>query len=373
MKRTGYYPYRPAFPYVEGYEVVGDVDAIGDGVSGFAFGQRVCALTVYGAWAEYFTRDADDFVSVPQGLDDAEVVALILNYATAYQMIHRIAAMKPRQTALVTGANGGVGTALLELLRSHDVRVLGLVSRKHFDLVRNLGGEPIESRTTPVEIAVHEVLPGGVDVAFDGLGGARTRECIRAVRRGGLVVGYGFVAAQGIIGTLRGVASLYLGARVAWRRGAFYGITALYRKDKHPFKEDLPKLFELLAAQRIQPRIAARLPSSRVARPNAFLKREALLARSSCCVDPSGVRRRELEYVESGPPALLRPHAHVDVNVSSRAWDPTAIQGIGTDALSIGGCIEDPTARARRAQTFPRSGGGRLRAAPSSPASQLGV
>jgi NADPH:quinone reductase len=125
------------------------------------------------------------------------VIALILNYVTAHQMIHRFATMQPRQTALVTGANGGVGTALLELLRAHEVRALGLVSRKHFDLIKSLGGEPIESRTKSVEIAVHEVLPGGVDVAFDGLGGPRTRECIRALRRGGLVVGYGFMAAQG--------------------------------------------------------------------------------------------------------------------------------------------------------------------------------
>jgi NADPH:quinone reductase len=53
--------------HVEGYEVVGDVDAIGEGVAGFALGQRVCALTVYGAWAEYLTRDAEDFVPVPRG------------------------------------------------------------------------------------------------------------------------------------------------------------------------------------------------------------------------------------------------------------------------------------------------------------------
>jgi len=217
-------------------------------------------LTVYGAWAEYLTREAEDFVPVPQGLDDAEVVALILNYVTAYQMIHRFAAMQPGQTALVTGANGGVGTALLELLRGHEVRALGLVSRRHFDLIQSLGGEPIESRTKSVETAVHEVLPGGVDVAFDGLGGPRTGECIRALRRGGLVVGYGFMAAHGTIDTVRGFVSLFLGARSSGRRGTFYGITALYRKNKRPFKEDLPKLFELLAARKIQPRIAARLP-----------------------------------------------------------------------------------------------------------------
>jgi NADPH:quinone reductase-like Zn-dependent oxidoreductase len=259
-KRTGHYLFSPRFPFVEGYEVLGDVDAIGPGVAGFVPGQRVCALTVYGGWAEYFTRDAGDFVPVPEGLDDAEAIALILNYVTAYQMIRRIARMQSGQTALVTGANGGVGTALLELLRARRIRALGSASRKHFDLIASLGGEPIESRVQPVDAAVHQILPQGVDVAFDGLGGALTRECIRATRKGGLVVGYGFVAAGGIPGNLRGFAALLLGSRLAGRRGTIYGITALYKKDKRPFKEDLPKLFELLAARRIQPLIAARLP-----------------------------------------------------------------------------------------------------------------
>jgi NADPH:quinone reductase-like Zn-dependent oxidoreductase len=260
LKRTGYYPFRPAFPYVEGYEVAGEVDAIGEGVTDFALGQRVCALTIFGAWAEYFTRSAEDFVPVPDGLDDAEVIALILNYVTAYQMIYRVAAMQPGQTALVTGANGGVGTALLELLRAHGIRALGLASKKHFDLVRSLGGEPIESRTQPIQNAVHKVLPQAVDVAFDGLGGSGTVECIRATRKGGLVVGYGFMAAPGMAATLRGYANLFLGSRLAGRRGKFYGITMLYRKDKRPFQEDLPRLFGLLAARTIQPPIAARLP-----------------------------------------------------------------------------------------------------------------
>jgi NADPH:quinone reductase len=259
-KRIGYYPYSPAFPFVEGYEVVGDVDAIGDGVTGFALGQRVCALTVYGAWAEYFTRNAEDFVPVPEDLDDADVIALILNYVTAYQMIHRIAATRPGQTALVTGANGGVGTALLELLRDHKVRALGLASKKHFALIESLGGEPAESRTKPIDIAVREALPGGVDVTFDGLGGALTGECTRATRKGGLIVGYGFVAASGTLGTFRGFAALFLGTRLSGRHGTFYGITKIYRKDKRPFKEDMLKLFSLLAERKIQPRIAARLP-----------------------------------------------------------------------------------------------------------------
>jgi NADPH2:quinone reductase len=259
--RTGWYPFRPAFPFVQGYEVLGEVDAVGEGVLGFAPGQRVCALTVYGAWAERLVRAADEFVPVPDGVDDAEAVALILNYVTAYQMIHRVARVQAGQSVLVTGANGGVGTALLELLALIGAQSLGAAAPKHDEYVRSLGAEPIPSRARPLDAEVRERLPAGVDVVFDGLGGRATRECIRAARRGGLVVGYGFMQARATrFGALRGFASLFLGARLARRRGTFYGITARYQRDKTSFKEDLPKLFELLQRNQLRPRIAARLP-----------------------------------------------------------------------------------------------------------------
>jgi NADPH2:quinone reductase len=267
IMRKGRYPYAPPFPLVPGYEVVGDVDAIGDGVNGFAVGQRVCALVVHGGQAELLVREAAHFVPVPDGLDDAEVVALILNYATAYQMIHRVAAMQPGQSALVTGANGGVGSAALELLRPLGGRVLGAASAKHFDFVRGLGAEPIEARGAPLDQAVRKILPDGVDVALDGLGGAGTGACIRATRRGGHVVGYGFVATTTRAGggfstaaVARGLASLFVGARLRGRRGHFFGITQVYRRDREPFKADMLKLFDLLRARTIRPRIAVKLP-----------------------------------------------------------------------------------------------------------------
>ena len=259
--RTGYYPYRPAFPFVPGYEVLGTVDAMGPGVTGFSKGQLVCALTVHGGYAEYLTRSAEDFVHVPDGLEDAEVVSLVLNYVTAYQMIHRSARLKPGQTALVTGANGGVGTALLELLAVLGVRAIGAVSSKHERLVTELGGTPIPSRGVPLDESVRAIVPEGVDAAFDVLGGRGTGECVRATKKGGVVVGYGFMATQGSFASvLRGYMSLYLGALLSGRRGTFYGITMIYRKDKAPLHEDLPKLLELLASKKLRPRIAARLP-----------------------------------------------------------------------------------------------------------------
>jgi NADPH2:quinone reductase len=263
MRKTKYM-FAPPWPFTMGYEVVGVIDALGAGVKDFAVGQRVCALTIHGAQAEYLTRAAEDFVAVPAGLDAGEVVALPLNYGTAYQMIHRVAKMKAGQTALVTGANGGVGTALLELLRPLGVKALGSANPKHFTLVRELGGEPIEARTRPLDVATREKIPAGVDVSFDVLGGAGTRECTRATKRGGLVVGYGFMATvkdgqPSRMATYRGFAAVFIGTRLRGRRGTFYGISALYKKDKRPLKEDLAQLLQLLGQKQLRPRIAARL------------------------------------------------------------------------------------------------------------------
>jgi len=114
---AGKYRYAPKIPFVPGYEVAGVVEAIGAGVIGFEVGQRVAALTVYGGFAELLLREAEHFLPVADGVSDRDAAAVILNYVTAWQMIHRVAKVRPGQTALVTGAAGGVGTAALQLSR----------------------------------------------------------------------------------------------------------------------------------------------------------------------------------------------------------------------------------------------------------------
>lgn len=263
--RRGSYPFAPKVPFIPGYDIVGEVEALGADVASLAIGQRVAALSVYGGFGELLVRGADEFVLVPEALDDAEAVALVLNYVTALQMMERVARIEVESLALVTGASGGVGTALLELLRLRGVRTIGAASPARRGIVESYGATWIASRDLPMDEAVHALAPEGVDVAFDAIGGRLSIECVRATRRGGRVVGYGWMgtAKDGKISTsltLLTLRSILIGAPIRGRHGAFYGISALYRRNPRPFREDLQKLFGMLERGKIRPRIAAKLP-----------------------------------------------------------------------------------------------------------------
>jgi NADPH:quinone reductase len=257
---AGSYRYAPKIPLVPGYEVAAVVDAIGAGVTGFRLGQRVAALTVYGGYSELLVRDARHFIPIPDDVSDVNAAAAILNYVTAWQMIHRVAEVCSGQTALVTGAGGGVGTAALELLRFAGAKTYGAASVPKHDTVRKLGAVPIDYRAGPLDRLTRALEPRGVDHVFDAIGGPNVSRCIGAARRGGTVVGYGFMAVHGAIATLAMFANLYVGARIRGRRGAFYGITMLYRKDQEPLRADLPKIFALIAEKKLSPVVAATFP-----------------------------------------------------------------------------------------------------------------
>ena len=258
--RRGRYLYGPPIPFVPGYESIGIVDAVGTGVTTLKEGDRVCALLVHGGYATYAVRGAEHWIKVPDGLDDVEAVSLILNYVTAYQMIHRKARLQPGQSALVNAANGGVGQALLDLLRAHSVSAIGAAAKVRHEIVSSYGAIPIEGRLAPLDVGVRRIRPAGVDAAFDAVGGLSTKQCVLSTHRGGITIWYGFVGARGLSALVGSAFSLFVGSRLRGRRGSFYGITMLYRKDPHPFREDLAKLFDLLAQKRISPRIAQRLP-----------------------------------------------------------------------------------------------------------------
>src|SRR5438067_7212772 len=117
LAREGIHPETPRVPYTPGWDLVGTVDQLGEGVSGVELGQTVAAMPISGCYAQYVCLPQRKFIPLPAGLDSTEAVAVVLNYITAYQMLNRSAKVKPGQHLLIHGASGGVGTALLQLGR----------------------------------------------------------------------------------------------------------------------------------------------------------------------------------------------------------------------------------------------------------------
>ena len=144
MMREGIHPETPSLPFTPGWDLVGVVERLGDGVSGIEPGQIVAALPISGAYAEFVCLPQRELVPVPSGLDAAEAVSLVLNYVTAYQMLHRSVKVRPGQRVLIHGAAGGVGTALLQLGRLAGLEMYGTCSPRGAAAVSALGAIPID-------------------------------------------------------------------------------------------------------------------------------------------------------------------------------------------------------------------------------------
>src|SRR5262245_37690187 len=177
-------------PFVMGYAVVGEIDQLGDGVSGLQVGDLVADMTVVGSNAAYRTLRADRLTRVPARVDAAEAATLILSWTTAYQLLHRAARVQRGQRVLVQGAAGVVGQALLVLGRMAGLELWGTARAEHAPLVRELGATPIDYQREDFT----RVLPGGFDVVFDGIGEDGYRRSFAALRHGGLLCAYGYTA-----------------------------------------------------------------------------------------------------------------------------------------------------------------------------------
>lgn len=275
-------------PFVMGYDVVGEIDQLGDGVRGFEPGDRVADMTVLGSNAAYRTLRADRVVRVPPGLDAAEAATLILSWTTAYQLLHRAARVQRGQRVLVHGAAGAVGQALLALGRLAGVELWGTARGEHAALVRELGATPIDYQREDFT----RVLPGGFDVVFDGIAEDGYRRSFAALRRGGLLCAYGYSAGvqarRHMLTMLMWIARLYL-----WRwlpggkRAFFYSINVM--RARHPawFRDDLERLFGLLTTRAIRPRVAARISFDEVAEAHRRLEAGRLEGKLVLCPDHS--------------------------------------------------------------------------------------
>jgi NADPH:quinone reductase-like Zn-dependent oxidoreductase len=265
-------PLGQKLPFVPGYAVIGDVTAVGEGVTGVAVGDRVGALTVVGGYTEVLYWRGDRLIPVPKTVDPAEGVTLILNYVVAYQSLHRAARVKAGDRVLIIGASGGIGTALLQLGQLAGLTLYGVASRRKHDVVAAHGATPIDYRTQDFVAVLGQAEPDGLDAVIDGVGGAATmRRGLSVLRRGGTLVSFaeprGLGALARTVGTWLRVNLLPDG-----RSFKLYGTSRYFLGDRRPFMEDWATLFQLLEAGEIRPVIEARYPILEAARANELLE-----------------------------------------------------------------------------------------------------
>ncbi|XFA73840.1 medium chain dehydrogenase/reductase family protein [Thermosynechococcaceae cyanobacterium Okahandja] len=283
MIRKGKYPsLKEKPPFSPGYDMVGVVDKLGEGVTRLKVDQQVADLTVTGAYSEYLCLPESRLTSVPEGLDPAEAVSLVLSYVTAYQMLHRVAKVKRGQRILVHGAGGAVGTAMLQLGQLLDLEMYGTASKSKHHLVQQLGATPIDYKTENFAERLRSLTGDGVDAAFDPIGGDNFKQSFSVLRHGGKLVVYGFYNAT--LGKGSSIPLDFMRLQL-WnilpngRSTAFYSITQLRQKQASWFSEDLANLFHLLAQHKIKPIIAARMPLIEAQRAHERIEQAEVLGK----------------------------------------------------------------------------------------------
>ena len=279
LMRHGLYRPVPPLPYAPGYDIVGIVDRNGDGATRFPPDQMVAALTVTGGYSQYLNVPQSELTPVPEGLDPAGAVCLVLNYTTAWQLLHRAANPSARARVLVHAAAGGVGTAVLELGRLAGFEMYGTASKRKHPIISALGAVPIDYRSEDFLARIRAFTGDGVDLALDPIGGLNWWRSYKALRDHGKMLVYGLSAAISPKGANHAAAVgsfLLLGALKLipdGRSADFYSITTMKKRHPEWFREDLSKLFDLLAKKQIAPVIAERLPLSAVPRAHELLER----------------------------------------------------------------------------------------------------
>jgi NADPH:quinone reductase-like Zn-dependent oxidoreductase len=278
MRRGKYYG-QPAYPFVPGYDAVGTVVETGPEVDPGLRGRRFAVVTKVGAWTSHLTAAAADLVAVPDGVDPAEAETVVVNGITAHQMLFRVAKVRAGQTIVVLGANGGVGSTLVQLARHAGITVIGTATERHHPTLTKLGATPVDYRDPDLYPLIRRIAPAGVDAVFDHVGGDGLKQSWQLVRKGGTLVSYGTAAAKDDSGSAQLTYMNLFSQLWMWhlspnnRSARFYNFWAGEKqaaKFRQRLREDLTAVFALLAEGVITAQVAATFPLSRAAEAMAL-------------------------------------------------------------------------------------------------------
>jgi NADPH2:quinone reductase len=253
------YQFKPALPFSPGAELSGTIAALGDGVEGLVPGQRVSALTNWGAFAEFVVAKASQTSPVPDGVDLDLAAVISMGHGTSLHALRQRANLQPGETLMVLGAGGGVGLSAVELGKAMGARVIAAASSEEkLAIARDYGAdETVNYTTEDLKSAVKALTgAGGIDVIYDPVGDGFADPAFRTIGWGGRYLVIGF--AGGEIPRLPLNLPLIKGASIV---GVFWGDFVNRTPDLHQI--NMAELYQLLLDGRITPHISARYPLAR--------------------------------------------------------------------------------------------------------------
>jgi NADPH:quinone reductase-like Zn-dependent oxidoreductase len=286
MARVGLYPDAPKPPCVLGYEVAGEIEFLGEGVSDWKLGDRVIAGTRFGGQAELVCVDAAQVLPLPDQLSFEQGAAFPVNYGTAYAALMLMGGMRKGDRVLIHAAGGGVGISATQIARNVGAEIFGTASPGKHDAIRAQGvTHAIDYRSQDFEAEVMRITGGeGVDLIIDALGPTSFRKDYRLLRSGGRMVMYGLsestkAGARDLPATLKGLLKMPLATMPWWKsltmmnenKGVF-GLNMLSWWDREGNLDRVTEpLLADLDAGRLEPVVAEAFPFDRAGEAHEFI------------------------------------------------------------------------------------------------------
>lgn len=275
------YQIKPPRPFAPGGEIAGEVLGVGDGVTDFAPGDRILALTGHGGFATRMVLKAKSAVKIPSEMPYEDAACFIFTYGTSHHALKDRASLKAGETVLILGAAGGVGSAAIELAKASGARVIAAVSsRDKAEFCKEIGADETLIYPRKMDRDAQKALSSqikslaigeGVDVVYDAVGGDYAEPALRAMAWNGRYLVVGFPAG---IPNIPLNLPLLKGCEIV---GVFWGASVF--RDPNGHAENMSELFEMYGAGKIKPRISATFPLERADEALSLLSQRSILGK----------------------------------------------------------------------------------------------
>jgi putative PIG3 family NAD(P)H quinone oxidoreductase len=269
LQRAGQYPMKPGMNPIPGLEVAGEVVGVGAGVSDFVIGDKVCALTNGGGYAQYCVVPASQALPIPDGLDWVQAAAIPETFFTVWANLFEMGGARKGQRVLIHGGTSGIGTTALMLCREFGIEAFATAgSEEKCTVIRELGATAINYREQDFAQAILEQTAGqGVNVVLDIMGGSYLNNNVKALALEGRLVMLGFLGGA----VAKDIDLLAIMAKRASVTGSL--LRSRTREEKAEIAQQLREhVWPVLAAGRCLPMIDEVYPLTEAARAHARME-----------------------------------------------------------------------------------------------------